>query len=63
MGAVYDSFLASRRLIRQHPDWSDHQIAEAAGIHPMLVAETVAVARRDVEADTVTTASEAAEDD
>lgn len=48
MGTVYDGYMAAKRVIRAHPDWTDAQVAEAAGIHPLMVAETVAPARRDV---------------
>lgn len=48
MGTAYDLYTAAKRLIRAHPDWSDEQVAQAAGIHPLEITETVAVARHDV---------------
>jgi hypothetical protein len=40
------------RLIKQHPDWDDKQILEAAGMKP-LEADMLAVARREVETEQV----------
>jgi hypothetical protein len=44
-----DDFLAAKRLLRVHPDWTDEQVAEALGIPGVLIADTVAVARREIE--------------
>jgi hypothetical protein len=44
-----DMFLAAKRAIRVHPDWSDEQIAEYVGIPRALIPDTVAVARREIE--------------
>ena len=44
-----DDFLAAKRLIRVHPDWSDEQIAEALGIPRADIDLTVEVARREID--------------
>jgi hypothetical protein len=44
-----DDFLAAKRLLRVHPDWTDEQVAEALGIPRADIDLTVAVARREIE--------------
>ena len=41
-------YLAAKRYLRQHPDATDEQVAEACGIHRVDIAATVEPARRDV---------------
>jgi hypothetical protein len=45
-----EMFLRAKQVLRRHPDWSDDQVAEHAGIPKILIDETVAVARREVDA-------------
>lgn len=40
------------RLIRQHPDWDDAQLLEAAGLKP-IEADMLAEARREVDTEQV----------
>ncbi len=45
-------FLAAKRLLRAHPDWTDEQVAADMGLHPLEVPDVIPVARRDLAADT-----------
>lgn len=47
-GSRYRDFQAARQALRAHPGWSDAEVAEAAGIHALDIAGTVAVARREL---------------
>lgn len=40
------------RIIRRHPDWTDDQVLEAAGLRPLEV-NIVQEARREVDTETV----------
>jgi hypothetical protein len=42
-------FLAAKKTLRNHPDWSDEEIAQHLGIHKLDIDGTVAVARRELE--------------
>jgi|GEM_PF-3272570 len=44
-----DMFLAAKRVIRVHPDWTDQEVAEHLGIPAGLVDLTVVVARQEIE--------------
>ena len=44
-------FLAAKRLLRAHPDWTDEQVAADMGLHPLEVPDVIPVARRDLAAD------------
>jgi len=44
-----DMFLAAKRVLRVHPDWTDEQVAEHLGIPRALIDLTVVVARREIE--------------
>lgn len=48
MGERSDFFLRAKKAIRQHPDYSDEQIAEAAAIPAAIAPEIVREARKDV---------------
>jgi hypothetical protein len=48
-GTRTTDFLRSKQLIRNHPDWTDEQVAEALGIPRADIDLTVAVARQEVE--------------
>jgi hypothetical protein len=52
VGSIYDGFQAANRVIRQHTDWPDEQVAEVCGIRdPWLIAQTVVPARREWQAE------------
>jgi hypothetical protein len=44
-------FLAAKKALRIHRDWTDDQVAEHCGIPRVLIAEVIAPARREVEQD------------
>jgi hypothetical protein len=46
-----DMFLAAKRVLRVHPDWTDEQVADNLAIPKLIIPETVAVARREIEQD------------
>ena len=48
----WEQHLLCTRLIRQHPDWTDEQVLEEAGMRPAEV-NVVAEARREVDTATV----------
>lgn len=41
-------FLAAKRVIRLHPDWSDEEVADHLGIHKLDIEAAVVPARREV---------------
>jgi hypothetical protein len=51
MGSIYQGFMAAKRCIAAHPDWTDEQVAESCGIHRLEVDQTITVARREHEID------------
>jgi len=44
-------FLAAKKAMRLHPDWDDEKVAEYCGIPKASLDETVAPARREINAD------------
>lgn len=44
-------FLAAKRALRLHRDWSDEQVANFCGIPLVMADEVIAPARREVEQD------------
>jgi hypothetical protein len=46
-----DLFLAAKRVLRAHRDWTDEQVAEHIGCHPLLAPDVIAPARTEVEQD------------
>lgn len=46
-----DLFLAAKWVLRLHREWSDEQVAEHIGCHPLLAPEIIAPARIEVEQD------------
>jgi hypothetical protein len=46
-----DMFLAAKKVLRVHPDWTDEQVCEFTGIPAAVADETIAPARREVEQD------------
>lgn len=46
-----DMFLAAKRVIRIHRDWTDEQVAEQAGIPALVVPDVIPAARREIEQD------------
>jgi hypothetical protein len=44
-------FLAAKKILRVHRDWSDEQVANYCGIPLAVVDEVIAPARREVEQD------------
>lgn len=44
-------FLRAKQVLRQHRDWDDRQVAEHAGVPPVLIDEIVTPARREVDQD------------
>jgi hypothetical protein len=44
-------FLAAKRVLRIHPDWTNEQVADNLAIPKLLISETVAVARKEIEQD------------
>jgi hypothetical protein len=46
-----DMFLAAKRALRVHRDWTDEQLAEHIGIHALLIPDVIAPARREIDQD------------
>lgn len=46
-----DMFLAAKRALRVHRDWTDEQLAEHIGMHKLLIPDVIAPARREIEQD------------
>ena len=46
-----DMFLAAKRALRVHRDWTDEQLAEHIGISKVLIPDVIAPARREIEQD------------
>lgn len=46
-----DMFLAAKRAMRVHRDWTDEQVADFLSIHRMLIPDVIAPARREIEQD------------
>jgi hypothetical protein len=44
-------FLAAKKILRVHRDWSDEQVANYCGIPLVMADEVIAPARREVEQD------------
>jgi hypothetical protein len=44
-------FLASKKALRAHPDWTDEQVANHCGIPLVVADEVIAPARKEVEQD------------
>jgi len=44
-------FLAAKRVLRAHGDWTDEQVAEHIGLHPLLIPDVLPAARTEVEQD------------
>lgn len=44
-------FLAAKRALRVHRDWTDEQLAEFLGIHALLIPDVITPARREIEQD------------
>lgn len=50
-------FLAAKKALRAHPDWSDEQVANYCGIPLAVVDEIIRPARQEIEQDQVDPAS------
>lgn len=50
-------FLAAKKALRAHPDWSDEQVCNHAGIPLAIADEIVRPARQEIEQDQVDPAS------
>lgn len=50
-GTRTDLFLAAKKALRAHRDWTDERVAEHIGCHPLLISEIIGPARREVEQD------------
>jgi len=50
-------FLAAKKALRAHPDWSDEQVANYCGIPLAVTDEIIGPARREIEQDQVDPAS------
>ena len=46
-----DMFLAAKKWLRVHRDWSDEQLAEHIGISKVLIPEVIVPARREIDQD------------
>jgi hypothetical protein len=46
-----DLFLAAKRVLRVHRDWTDEQVAKRTGCPALLIPEVIAPARTEVEQD------------
>lgn len=46
-----DMFLAAKRVIRVHRDWSDEQVADNTAIPRLLIPDVIPPARREIEQD------------
>lgn len=44
-------FLEAKKVLRAHRDWSDEQVAEAAGIKAVEIPDIIPAARRELEQD------------
>lgn len=50
-------FLAAKKVLRAHPDWTDEQVANYCGIPLAVTDEVIAPARREIENDQIDPAS------
>jgi hypothetical protein len=50
-------FLAAKKALRAHPDWSDEQVADYCGIPRAVIDEIIFPARKEIEQDQVDPAS------
>lgn len=46
-----DMFLAAKRMLRVHRDWTDEQLADNLAIPKILIPDVIVPARREVEQD------------
>jgi hypothetical protein len=44
-------FLAAKKALRAHPDWTDEQVADHCGIPRAVIDEVVWPARREIDGD------------
>jgi hypothetical protein len=46
-----DMFLAAKRVIRVHREWTDEQVADVAAIPRLLIPDVIPPARREIDQD------------